>query len=230
MTAPFRIGYLLFPNLTQLDLTGPFEVMGRLPGAEQHLVWKTLDPVKANSGLSILPTATFDTCPPLDLICVPGGPGTGAVMEDEEALAFLRRAAAGAKYTTSVCTGSMILAAAGLLRGKRAACHWMSRPLLADLGAIPVAERVVVDGSTITGGGVTAGIDFGLAVIAKVAGEAAAQAAQLMLEYDPDPPFDAGSPETAPQAVVARIREAAAKIQAERAEQSRRIGARLAAG
>jgi cyclohexyl-isocyanide hydratase len=228
-TSPFRIGFLLFPNLTQLDLTGPFEVLSKVPDSEVHLVWKSHEPVRDNSGLQMLPTTTFADCPALDIVCVPGGPGVSAVMEDEEALGFLRRQAAGARYVTSVCTGSLVLAAAGLLKGKRAACHWMSRELLKEFGAIPVAERVVRDGNVISGGGVTAGIDFGLTVLAEVAGRELAELVQLRIEYNPQPPFTAGSPERAPPAVLDRLATLSAPLQQARLEQARRLGAKVMA-
>jgi cyclohexyl-isocyanide hydratase len=227
MTAPFRVGFLLFPNITQLDLTGPWEVLARLPGREMHLIWKTLDPVRAESGLSILPTTTFADCPPLDLICVPGGNGMNPLLTDTETLDFIRRMAADAQWITSVCTGALVLGAAGLLRGKRATTHWMSHELLARFGAIPVAERVVVDGNVITGGGVTAGIDFGLQVIAQIHGREAAEAAQLGIEYDPHPPVDSGHPSRARPELVASLREKAATRQAERAAQVERAAAAL---
>jgi cyclohexyl-isocyanide hydratase len=225
--APFRIGMLLFPQITQLDLTGPYEVFASMAGAEIHLLWKTLDPVRANSGMTILPTATFATAPKLDLVCVPGGPGMNALLTDEETLAFLRRAADGARYVTSVCTGALVLGAAGLLKGKRAATHWMSREMLREFGAEPVAERVVVDGNVITGGGVTAGIDFALRVVAEVAGREAAEAIQLGIEYDPHPPFDAGSPERAPPGIVEQVTARAADRQTARLDQVRRAAAAL---
>lgn len=203
----FHVGFLLFPRLTQLDLAGPWEVFARAPGAELHLVWKSLDPVTADSGLRLLPTATFAQAPPFDLLCVPGGPGQVELMEDAEVLDFLRRQAAGARFVTSVCTGALVLAAAGLLAGRRAASHWASRDQLALFGAVPVAERVVADGALITGGGVTAGIDFALDVVARIWGPEIAQAIQLGIEYDPAPPFAAGSPATAPAAVVERVRD-----------------------
>lgn len=201
--APFQTGFLLFPDLTQLDLTGPYEVLSRLPGGETHLVWKTLEPARSEKGLSILPTTTFETCPPLDLLCVPGGRGVNPLLGDAEVLAFLRRQAAHARFVTSVCTGSLLLGAAGLLQGKRAATHWAFREMLTQFGAEPVAERVVVDGKLITGGGVTAGIDFALTLAAEVAGPTVAQAIQLGLEYAPSPPFESGRPESAPPEVVA---------------------------
>lgn len=225
---PFRIGLLLFPEITQLDMTGPYEVFTKLPGADVRLIWKTLDPVVANGGMRIVPDTTFADCPQLDLVCVPGGGGMNPLLNDEETLTFLRRQAAGARYVTSVCTGALVLGAAGLLKGRRAATHWMSREMLADFGATPVAERVVVDGNVITGGGVTAGIDFALTVAAEAFGPDLAQSIQLGIEYDPHPPFDAGSPERAAPAIVARAREAATKRQAERAaavrEAARRLG------
>lgn len=228
--APFRIGFLLFPRLTQLDLTGPYEILARMPGAEIDLVAKTLDPVPSERGLTILPTTTLAACPPLDLVCVPGGPGTNDTVEDADILDFLRRTAAGARFVTSVCTGSLTLAAAGLLQGKRAACHWMSRDLLRRFGAEPVAERVVVDGKFISGGGVTAGIDFALAVVAQLQGREAAEAIQLMVEYDPHPPFDAGAPERASPALVARARERATPLMRERTAAVSRAAAALGVG
>jgi cyclohexyl-isocyanide hydratase len=225
---PFRIGMLLFPKLTQLDLTGPFEVFARMPGAEVHLLWKTVEPVTADGGLQLLPTATLAACPPLDLVCVPGGPGVADLMRDMEVLAFLRQTAATARYVTSVCTGSLVLGAAGLLAGRRATCHWLSLPLLAEFGAEPVAERTVVDGGLITGGGVTAGIDFALSVVAELRGRAEAEAVQLGIEYDPRPPFDAGAPDRADPELVAEVRERTAARQAERAALVRTAAAALA--
>ena len=225
----WTIGFLLFPGLTQLDLTGPYEVLARLPGSGDrlHLIWKAREPVTSDSGLTILPTTTFADRPRLDIVCVPGGPGVGVLMEDAETLDFLRAAAVEARYVTSVCTGSLVLGAAGLLRGRRAACHWMSRDLLAAFGAEPVAERVVVDGNVVTGGGVTAGIDFALTLVAEIAGAETARKIQLLLEYDPKPPFDTGSDRSAPAELVAEMRAAAAERQAKRAEIVARAAARL---
>jgi len=230
MTEKFRIGFLLFPRLTQLDLTGPYEVLSRMPETEAHLVGKTLDPVRSDRGLALLPTTTLEACPPLDLLCVPGGPGVNEVMTDAVWLDFIRRKAAGARYVTSVCTGSLVLAAAGLLRGKRAACHWAARDALARLGAEPVDARVVVDGKVITGGGVTAGIDFALAVAAELHGRETAEAIQLMVEYDPHPPFDAGSPARAGAAVLARLKRQMEPFQAAREAAVRKAAEALAAG
>lgn len=223
-----RIGFLVFPDITQLDLTGPFEVFAQLPGAEVLLVWKAPTPVIAGGGLLLQPTTTFAQCPQLDLICVPGGAGMNALLTDADTLAFLRRQAESARYVTSVCTGALVLGAAGLLRGKRATTHWMSMEFLAAFGATPVAERVVVDGKVITGGGVTAGIDFALRVAAEVAGAEVARKIQLRIEYDPHPPFD-GHPRTAAAELVAAVRQGAAARQAERGAQVAKAAAALRA-
>ena len=212
----FRVGLLLFPGITQLDMTGPYEVFSRMPGSRVDVIWKDREPVRSDQGLALVPTARFDDVGDLDLVCVPGGPGVAALLEDEVVLDFLRRSAGNARYMTSVCTGALVLGAAGLLRGKRATTHWMSRELLAPFGAEPVQERVVRDGSIITGGGVTAGIDFALTVVAEVAGEAAARGVQLAIEYDPAPPFRSGSPAVADPELVAAARKAAAPRQRER--------------
>jgi cyclohexyl-isocyanide hydratase len=213
---PFQIGLLLFPDITQLDMTGPYEVFIKFPDAKVHLVWKTLELVTAGGGMKIMPTTTFADCPQLDLICVPGGAGMNPLLNDAETIDFVRRQAQGARYITSVCTGALVLGAAGLLKGKRAATHWMSREMLAAFGATPVVERVVVDGNVITGGGVTAGIDFALVVAAEAFGRDVAESIQLGIEYDPHPPFQAGSPESAEPGLVAKVRAGAAKRQAER--------------
>lgn len=184
----------LFPDVTQLDLTGPIQVLSRLPGAQIALAWHDLEPVATDSGFSILPTTTFDDAPQADVLMVPGGQGAFTLMDDDGALDFVRRQAAGARYVTSVCTGSFILGAAGLLQGRRATTHWASHPLLEILGAVPVQERVVRDGNVLSGGGVTSGIDLALVVAAEMCGDETARRIQLHLEYDPHPPFDAGSP------------------------------------
>jgi cyclohexyl-isocyanide hydratase len=225
--APFIIGFVMFPGMTQLDLTGPYEVLARLPGAEIHLVWKDTDPVRSDRGLALLPTDSFETCPALDLLCVPGGPGINDLLTDETVLSFIREQAWAARYVTSVCTGALVLGAAGLLRGKRATTHWMSHGLLAEFGAVPIEARVVVDGRIITGGGVTAGIDFGLAIVAQLAGRPTAEAIELGLEYDPQPPFGTGSPARAGAKLVARMRAMSARIQGVRTEQVRRAAAAL---
>jgi cyclohexyl-isocyanide hydratase len=200
------VGLLLFPEMTQLDMTGPYEVFASMPRTTVEVVWKTLEPVTTGGGLRMLPTTTIAACPRLDVICVPGGPGQVALMRDAEILDFLRRQAESCRFVTSVCTGSLILGAAGLLRGYRATCHWLSLDQLALLGAIPVAERIVRDRNRITGGGVTSGIDFALFVAAQLCGEDVAKEIQLRIEYDPAPPFDAGSPRTADPTLVAALR------------------------
>ena len=221
------IGMVLFPDLTQLDLTGPYEVFGRTPGAAVHLLASSLAPVRTELGLVIVPDATFAGAPRLDVLFVPGGPGVLATMEDEEVLGFLADREPEARYVTSVCTGSLVLGAAGLLRGYRATTHWLSMDLLGLLGAEPVRERVVKDRNRITGGGITAGIDFGLAMAAEIAGEDAAGEIQLMMEYDPDPPFDSGSPEVAAPALVEGIRAKREAVQGKRTEAAKRARARL---
>jgi cyclohexyl-isocyanide hydratase len=224
---PFHIGLLLFPDITQLDMTGPYEVFIKFPDAKVHLVWKTREAVTAGGGMQIMPTMTFAACPQLDLICVPGGAGMNALLNDAETLDFIRAQAKSARYVTSVCTGALVLGAAGLLKGKRAATHWMSREMLGAFGATPVAERVVVDGNVITGGGVTAGIDFALRVAAQAFGPELAKAIQLGIEYDPQPPFDSGSPASADPALVAKVRAGAAQRQSERQTAVDRAAARL---
>jgi cyclohexyl-isocyanide hydratase len=213
---PVAIGILVFPNVQQLDLTGPYEVFASWPEARVRLVWKDLAPIVSATGLRLSPDATFDDCGQLDVVCVPGGIGVNALLADAAVLEFLARQAKGARFVTSVCTGALVLGAAGLLRGKRATTHWASHDLLAAYGAIPTQARVVRDGALMTGGGVTAGIDFALTLVAELGGVAAAQTIQLNLEYAPDPPFDAGAPATAPAAIVAAARARGAGVRAER--------------
>ncbi|KVR39294.1 dimethylglycine dehydrogenase [Burkholderia ubonensis] len=205
-----HIGFLAFPGVQQLDLTGPHDVLASLPDTAAHLVWKTREPVASSSGLALTPGHTFADCPPLDVICIPGGTGITDLLSDRETIDFVRERSAAARYVTSVCTGALLLGAAGLLRGRRATTHWAFHALLEPLGAVPVRERVVRDGNLFTGGGVTAGIDFALTIAAELAGDEEAQAIQLELEYAPAPPFDAGSPDTAPAGVVTRVRERSA--------------------
>lgn len=205
MSAPFRIGFLLFHELTQLDFTGPLQVLHRLPGAEVHLVAERIEPIRTDCGPFILPTVTVDACPQLDLICVPGGFGIDDAMRNPALIGFLRRQAADAQYITSVCTGSFVLGAAGLLEGKKATTHWSYHDALTRVGAIPTRARVVRDGRIFTGGGVTAGIDFALTVVSEIAGQAVAEAIQLGLEYDPAPPVDSGSPDKASATVRSAI-------------------------
>jgi cyclohexyl-isocyanide hydratase len=229
MSAPLQIGLLVFPKVTQLDLTGPVQVFSSVPGAKLHLIWKRIEPVASDSVLVLTPTITFADCPQLDVICVPGGVGSDDLLNDEEVLAFLRKQADGAKFVTSVCTGSLVLGAAGLLRGYRAATHWTAMDNLAAFGAIPTKSRVVVDRNRVTGGGVTAGIDFALTLVSKLVDEKTAQAIQLRLEYNPAPPFNAGSPDTAPSDVLALINDRIGPHKARRAEAVARAAARLAA-
>jgi cyclohexyl-isocyanide hydratase len=221
------IGLLIFPRMTQLDLTGPYEVFANLSDATVKLLWKTLEPVTAATGFRLIPDTTLAECPQLDVICVPGGPGVGELMEDEVVLSFLRRQAEGARFVTSVCTGALVLGAAGLLRGKRATTHWASREFLAPLGAIPTEGRVVRDGTLFTGGGVTAGIDFALTLVAELAGPTVAQAIQLGIEYAPAPPFNAGTPETAPPEVLEAARSRASDLRGTRQALVDRVAARL---
>lgn len=205
MKHPFHIGFIIYPGVTQLDVTGPAQILSRLPGASIKMVWKSLEPVDTDAGFSINPTDSFETCPQLDVLCVPGGPGQRRLMDDADLLGFLKQQGAQAQYITSVCGGSLLLGAAGLLRGYRSACHWAFRDALPLFGAIPVADRVVVDRNRISGGGVTAGIDFGLTLAAELAGEDKAKEIQLFVEYNPAPPFDAGSPESAGPEITARV-------------------------
>ncbi len=222
-----EIGLLLYPRLTQLDLTGPFEVFCRLSNSRVHLLWKAREPVASDRGLTITPTMTLEECPPLDVVVVPGGAGQVAMMDDETVLSFLVKQAATARYMASVCTGSLVLGAAGLLKGRRATCHWMARDQLALLGAIPVAERVVIDGPIVTGGGVTAGIDFGLKLAAILRGEAEAKRIELEIEYNPQPPFNTGTPESAGPELVAAIEKRMATFLPARREATLRAKARL---
>jgi len=223
----FHIGLLLFPDVTQLDMTGPYEVFTKFPDAKVHVIWKSLNPITVGGGMQIMPTITLAECPQLDLICVPGGSGVNALLNDPDVLVFVQRQAERARYVTSVCTGALVLGAAGLLQGKRATTHWMSRDMLSAFGATPVANRVVIDGKVITGGGVTAGIDFALVVAAEAFGEETAKAIQLNIEYDPHPPFDAGTPERAGEALATRLQAASAKRQTERKAAVDKAAARL---
>lgn len=198
----FKVGFVIFPELTQLDFTGPLEVLARLPQSATHVVAKSEAPVPSDCGLALVPTHTFATCPPLDLICIPGGlRGVLSAMSDRDTIEFVRRQAGAARYVTSVCTGAFILGVAGLLRGRRATTHWAFTELLPLVGATHERARIVKDGNVITAGGVTSGIDFGLSVVAEIAGETVAQAIQLSIEYDPNPPFASGHPDRATQVV-----------------------------
>jgi cyclohexyl-isocyanide hydratase len=225
-----QVVMLLYPRMTQLDLTGPYEVLARFEELNLHLVWKTLDPVNDVNGLGILPTDTLAGSPRADILFVPGGPGQISLMEDKEVLSFLRRQASGARYVTSVCTGSLVLAAAGLLTGYRATCHWLSLDQLAYFGAVPVSERVVIDRNRVTGAGVTSGIDFALTLAACIFGEERAKRAQLAMEYDPKPPFVGGTPASTDPELVATLRAANAAFQKEREAVARRAAAAMQTG
>ena len=234
MSTPLQIGLLVFPNMTQLDATGPLQVFTSIgifapdPGATVHLIWKDLEPVPTDAVMTLTATTTFADCPQLDVICVPGGQGTDALVNDPEVLEFLQRQAEGARYVTSVCTGALVLGAAGLLAGYRATTHWTAMGMLEPLGAIPVHERVVIDRNRVSGGGVSAGIDFALTLVAEMFDRALAEVIQLRLEYDPAPPFTAGSPASAPADIVARYEDRVAPSKALRQEAVDRAAARLA--
>jgi cyclohexyl-isocyanide hydratase len=228
MSAPLQIGLVLFPRVTQLDFTGPLQVFSSVPGAQVHLIWKRIEPVASDSVMALTPTMTFADCPQLDVICVPGGLGTDDMVNDEEMLAFLRRQAEGARFVTSVCTGSLVLGAAGLLKGYRAATHWTAMDFLSAFGATPTKTRVCVDRNRVTGGGVTAGIDFALTLVSLLVDRRTAEAIQLRLEYNPAPPFNSGSPDTAPPEILALMKERIAPAQARRAKMIGRAAARLA--
>jgi cyclohexyl-isocyanide hydratase len=229
MSAPLQIGIVLFPRVTQLDFTGPLQVFSSVLGAKVHLIWKRIEPVPSDSVLVITPTVSFADCPQLDVVCVPGGFGTDDAVNDEEILAFLKQQAEGAKYVTSVCTGSLVLGAAGLLKGYRASTHWTAMEALAPFGAIPTKTRVCVDRNRVTGGGVTAGIDFALTLVSIMVDRRTAEAIQLRLEYNPAPPFNAGSPESAPAEILALIQELIAPSMQRRLENYRRAAERLTA-
>jgi len=214
---------ILFPNFTQLDLTGPYEVFARMPFTQVHLLAETPQPVRSERGLTILPDATWSTSPALDILFVPGGVGVNAMMEHPPLLDFLHQQSTTASYITAVCTGTLVLGAAGLLRGYRAATHWLSMDLLPLFGAEAVTQRVVVDRNRVTGGGITAGIDFGLSLAALLRDEYTAQEIQLMMEYNPQPPFDSGSPDSADPALVQQVREAREHIQTSRRTIAQRI-------
>src|SRR5215470_152733 len=227
MSAPLQIGLLVFPKVTQLDLTGPVQVFSSVPGAQLHLIWKRIEPVASDSVLVLTPTTTFADCPQLDVICVPGGVGSDDLLNDEEVLDFLRRQAEHAKFITSVCTGSLVLGAAGLLQGYRAATHWTAMDNLAAFGATPTKTRVCIDRNRVTGGGVTAGIDFALTLVSMLLDRQTAEAIQLRLEYNPAPPFQSGSPDSAPPEVLALIESRMAPFR-QRRRAAERTGQRLA--
>jgi cyclohexyl-isocyanide hydratase len=224
---PLNIGSLLFEGLDQIDLTGPFEVLSRLPNATCRVYGTSAGPVRDLMGLRIAPDATLAEAPQLDILHVPGGRGQEALMEDEAVLGWLRTQAGGAKKVLSVCTGALLLGAAGLLRGRRATTHWASFHLLPWFGAIPIDERVVIDGDFIFAAGVTAGIDGALRLAAELRGEETAHAIQLQMVYAPEPPFDSGTPERAPKAILEHARQSVAGITAQREATAKRVAARL---
>jgi cyclohexyl-isocyanide hydratase len=222
-----QIGSLLFEGMDQIDLTGPFEVLSRIPNSTYRLYGKTAEPVRDLKGLRLTPDATLVDAPPLDVLHVPGGFGQEALMEDAEVLGWISRQAAGAHSVFSVCTGALLCGAAGLLKGRRATTHWASFHLLPFFGAIPVNQRVVVDGNWVFAAGVTAGIDGALRLAAELRGDEAAQAIQLYMVYAPEPPFDSGTPETAPAAILEQARQSVQDITAQREQTARRVAARL---
>jgi cyclohexyl-isocyanide hydratase len=218
------IGMVLFPNFTQLDLTAPFEVFARIPQAKIFFLSIDLQPVYTDKGFAMLPNCTFDHCPDLDILFVGGGWGTGQIMEDSRYINFLQKQGKIALYITSVCTGALVLAAAGLLDGYKATTHWLSLNLLRLFDKIEVVEqRVVIDGNRLTGGGVTAGIDFGLVLVAEIFGESFAKEIQLMIEYNPQPPFESGSPQYATPDLLEKIAFQTHTVQEKRKEQIKRI-------
>lgn len=221
-------GLLLFPNITQLDLTGPLEVLSRLPGWRAEIVAPHLTPVRSDKGLVILPDADFRTAASYELFVVPGGPGADDAMLDPDVIRFIRDRAKAATYVVGVCTGALLLGAAGLLRGRHASSHWQARDLLSQLGATPNNDRLTIDGNIYTSAGITAGIDLALRLAATVCGEETAQQIQLQMEYDPEPPFRAGTPFVAPQEIVQKTLQAHAARRATRVaavqEAARRMG------
>jgi cyclohexyl-isocyanide hydratase len=222
-----QIGSILFEGIDQIDLTGPFEVLSRIPNSTYRIYGKTAAPVRDIKGLRLMPDAGLADAPPLDVLHVPGGFGQEVLMEDAEVLAWIRQQAAGACSIFSVCTGALLCGAAGLLKGRKVTTHWASFHLLPFFGAIPVNERVVVDGSYVFAAGVTAGIDGALRLAAELRGDDAAQAIQLHMAYAPEPPFDSGTPETAPPAILQQAWQAVQGITAQREATARRVAARL---
>ena len=222
-----HIGSLVFEGIDQIDLTGPFEVLSRIPNATYRIYGKAATPVRDLKGLWLTPDASLADAPPLDVLHVPGGFGQEALMEDTEVLGWIRQQASGACHIFSVCTGALLCGAAGLLRGRRATTHWASLHLLPFFGAIPVNERVVIDGAWVFAAGVTAGIDGALRLAAELRGDDAAQAIQLSMVYAPEPPFHCGTPETAPPAILQQERQSLRHITARREETARRVAAKL---
>ena len=222
-----QIGSLLFEGIDQIDLTGPFEVLARVPNATYRIYGKSMAPVRDLKGLRLTPDAVLAEAPPLDVLHVPGGPGQETVMDDPEILGWIRQQASGACSIFSVCTGALICGAAGLLKGRRATTHWASLHLLHYFGAIPIDERVVIDGAFIFAAGVTAGIDGALRLAAELRGDEVAQTIQLQMVYAPEPPFDSGTPETAPSAILEQARRSARPLTVQREQTARRFAAKL---
>jgi cyclohexyl-isocyanide hydratase len=222
-----QIGSLLFEGIDQIDLTGPFEVLSRIPNSTYRIYGKRVGQVRDIRGLRLMPDASLADAPPLDVLHVPGGFGQEALMEDAEVIGWIRHQAAGACSIFSVCTGALLCGAAGLLKGRKTTTHWASFHLLPLFGATPVNERVVVDGSYVFAAGVTAGIDGALRLAAELRGDDAAQAIQLNMAYAPEPPFNSGTPETAPPAILQQARQSVQRITAEREATARRIAAHL---
>ena len=222
-----QIGSLLFEGIDQIDLTGPFEVLSRIPNSTYRIYGKTTNAVRDLRGLRLSPDAALSEAPQLDVLHVPGGFGQEALMEDAEVLGWIARQAAGARSVFSVCTGALLCGAAGLLQGRRATTHWASLHLLPLFGAIAVNERVVIDGDWVFAAGVTAGIDGALRLAAQLRGDDAAQMIQLYMAYAPEPPFNSGTPETAPPAILAQARQSVATITAQREATARRAAERL---
>lgn len=227
MAEEFPVVFAIYPHVTQLDFTGPHEVLARLPGAQCILASSTGGDLEADGGLVFTKVRRLADIQRCALICVPGGFGTIEAMEDQELLAQIRRLAKTARYVTSVCTGALVLGAAGLLKGKRATSHWAWRDALSTFGATPGSGRVVRDGNVFTGGGVTAGIDFALTVLAEVAGDEFAQSVQLAIEYAPAPPFNSGRPELAPAHILANTQQRYERVRTARDAAVERAAARL---
>jgi cyclohexyl-isocyanide hydratase len=228
-TKPLCVGGLIFPGMDQMDFTGPFEVLSLIPYVRFHILWKDLTPVRDGRGLLLTPDTALRDSPELDVLLVPGGHGQEALMEDNEVLEFLRARARVARYIFSVCTGALLCGAAGLLRGVRATTHWNSFHLLPYFGAIPVDERVVVDGRHISAAGVSSGIDGALRLTQLLGGDRVAQAIQLHMQYAPEPLFPGGTPRTSPPEIVAAAREQLREISERRLATAKRVAEKLAA-
>jgi len=221
------IGAIVFPRMDQFDLTGPFEVLSRLPNSTFHILWKEKLPIRDARGLILTPEVAFSEAPPLDILVIPGGPGQVDLMEDEVTLSFIRKQVAGAKLIFSVCTGTLTVAAAGLLNGIRGTTHWASFEVLEHLGVIPVNQRVVIDGKFVSAAGVSSGIDGALRVAALLRGELVAQEIQLYMQYAPEPPFHSGTPDTAPAEVLAAARRASGGVTETRIAAAKRVAAKF---